>query len=91
MEHFEGRNKNHKVMLFALSTCPFCKKVKALLADSDVDYEYVDVDLQSREDRKRLRQELMKYNPRCSYPTLVVDEDIVIGYREERIREVLGV
>lgn len=92
MEHVDGANKSRDVKLYALSTCPFCRRVKALLKKHDVAYDYVDVDLQSREERKRLRMELIKYNPRCSYPTLVVDGDtVVIGHREERIVEVLGV
>lgn len=91
MEHVEGSNKSHTVKLYALSTCPFCKKVKALLKKHDIAYDYVDVDLQSREERKKLRQEVMQYNPRSSYPTLVVDNEVVIGYREDRIKEVLGV
>lgn len=92
MEHVEGSNRSRKVMLYALSTCPFCKKTKAFLKDHDIDYHYVDMDLQSREDRKRLREEVVKHNPRSSYPTLVVDDDIVvIGYREDRLKEVFGV
>lgn len=91
MEHVEGSNKSHAVRLYALSTCPFCKKVKALLKKHDIAYDYVDMDLQSREERKRLRQEVMQYNPRSSYPTLLVDDDVVIGYHEDRIEEVLGV
>ena len=78
--------------LYALSTCPFCKKVKALLKEHDVAYDYVDMDLQTRDERKRLRGEVVKYNPRSSYPTLIVDGDkIVIGYQQDRIEEVLGV
>lgn len=91
MEHVDGSNKSRTVKLYALSTCPFCRKVKALLKKHDIAYDYVDVDLQSREERKRLRQEVMQYNPRSSYPTLVVDDEVVIGYREDKIKEVLGV
>ncbi|MHA2434147.1 MAG: glutaredoxin family protein, partial [Candidatus Thorarchaeota archaeon] len=36
MKHVEGSNKSHAVKLYALSTCPFCKKVKALLKKHDV-------------------------------------------------------
>ncbi|MFQ5909211.1 MAG: glutaredoxin family protein [Thermoplasmata archaeon] len=91
MEQVEGSNRSRDVTLYALSTCPFCRKVKALLKNHDVAYDFVDVDLQPRGERKRLRMDLMKYNPRCSYPTLVVNDEVVIGYREDRIREVLGV
>jgi glutaredoxin len=92
MEHVEGSNRSHDVRLYALSTCPFCRKVKALLKEHDVAYDYVDVDLQTREERKRVREEVVKYNPRSSYPTLIVNGDkVVIGFRPDEIEEVLGV
>ena len=52
MQHVDGTNESRDVKLYALSTCPFCRKVKALLKKHDVAYDYVDVDLQSREERK---------------------------------------
>jgi glutaredoxin-like protein NrdH len=37
--------KVKEVMLFALSTCIWCKKTKQLLKDLGLEYSYVDVDL----------------------------------------------
>jgi hypothetical protein len=31
-----------------------------------------------------------RYNPRRSYPTMVVDDTVVLGFDEDRLREVLG-
>jgi glutaredoxin len=79
-----------KVKLFALSTCGWCKKVKRFLDTYDVDYEFVDVDLLSGDERVRCVKELTRWNPRRNYPTLVIDDEIVIvGYHERRMREVL--
>ena len=41
----EGKNKKHRVMLYALSTCIWCKKTKKLLDNLDVCYDFVFVDL----------------------------------------------
>jgi glutaredoxin-like protein NrdH len=44
LQHVAGKNKGH-IVLYALSTCPWCKKTKKLLEDMGVDYYFGDVDL----------------------------------------------
>jgi hypothetical protein len=43
-------------------------------------------------DQATARAELKKYNPRASYPTLVIDDGkiVIIGYKDEEIRGVLS-
>ena len=82
-----------KVKLFALSTCGWCRKTKRFLDDNDVDYEYEYLDLLTGNERVRALAEVEQYNRRKSFPTLVVQNDdthVVIGYKESRLREVLG-
>ena len=77
--------------LFTLSTCIWCKKTKALLKDLDVAYEYVDVDLLQAEEKEKALAELKRFNPLCSFPSLVVnDSTCIIGYDEQKIKEALG-
>lgn len=90
-EKVSGENKEHDVRAFTISTCPWCKKTKKLLKELDVEYEYVDVDKLSGDDRKKVLEEIEKYNPLRNAPTLVIDEGkkVITGYKEEKIREVL--
>ncbi len=60
IKHIEGKNKNKKVMLYAISTCVWCKRVKELLKTFEVDYYYVDVDLASPEEKKQILREVKK-------------------------------
>jgi len=46
-----GGNNKHKVLMYAISTCGWCKRAKKMLNDMDVEYEYIDIDLCSREDK----------------------------------------
>ena len=86
-----GKKKEHEIFLFALSTCGWCKKVKRLLDDLEVEYTYVDVDLTKGEERERTKEELKKYNERMSYPTVIVDgKEVIVGFKDEKLREVLG-
>jgi glutaredoxin-like protein NrdH len=88
-QHVEGENKG-KITLFALSTCGWCKKTKKLLNELGVEYEFVDVDLLQGSDRDKTMKELEGWNPRCTFPTLVIDDECIVGYKEDKIREVLG-
>jgi glutaredoxin len=55
-----------------------------------VDYEYVDVDLLDGDERQGIIEEVKKINSHVSFPTIIIGERIIIGFREEEIREVLG-
>ena len=87
--HVKGVNKGD-VMLYALSTCAWCKKTKALLNSMNVEYSYIDVDLLKGGERDKVIEDLKKWNPRCSFPTLVINDASVVGYKEDEIREVLS-
>jgi glutaredoxin len=92
METVAGERKDHKVMVYTLSTCGWCKKMKALLKDLGVEYSYVDLDQVHGEEARHVREDLKKYNPRASAPTLVIDNgsEIVIGFDEEKVRRLLA-
>ena len=90
MQHVEGQNKG-KLVLFALSTCGWCKKTRALIEDLDADYEYVYVDLLKGEEREEVVEMVKKWNPQLSFPTLVVNDDkTIVGFKEEEIKEAIG-
>ncbi len=80
-----------KVKLYALSTCGWCRRTKKLLDENGVEYELVYVDLLQGEEQKRILDEVSRWNPRLSFPTLVLDgKDVIVGYDEARIKEALG-
>ena len=90
IEHVAGENKG-KVFLYALSTCVWCRKTKQLLEDLGVEYSYIFVDRLEGNDKDEQIKELEKWNPRCSFPTIVInDEKCITGFKEEEIREELG-
>ena len=80
---------HHEVMLYALSTCIHCRHLKQLLNDNHVEYKFRDVDLATGEDREELIGAVKKLNPGLSFPTLVVDGKVFVGFREQPIKEAL--
>jgi len=87
----EGEKKSHKVFVYALSTCVWCKMTKQFLKDSGVEYEYVNVDLCSEEDKEKIRQEIQNKGGSLSYPTTIIDDKTVVtGFRKDLLKVVLG-
>ena len=91
MEKVPGNNREHSVRIYTLSTCGWCRKLKDLLKSLDVEYEYVDLDNLSGEEREKVRKELRGYNPNMTTPTMVVDDgkEVIIGFREDEVRRCL--
>ena len=87
-----GKNNKHRVLMYAISTCAWCKRAKKLLKDNNIEYEYVDIDLCSREDREKIREDILNRGGRLSYPAIVIDSRILItGFQEDKIREALEI
>jgi len=90
MEHVDGINRGH-VVLYAISTCPWCNKVKRFLNELGVDYFYEDVDLLGSEELGKVEAIVAKWNPKENYPTMIINDEVaVIGDDEEEIRKALG-
>jgi glutaredoxin len=79
-----------KVKMYTISTCSHCKATKKFMNDNQIDYEYVDVDLLDGEERRGIIEEVRKLNTRLSFPTIIIGDHVIIGFREDEIREVLG-
>ncbi len=81
---------DNPVKIFSLSTCSHCKSTKRLLDDCTVQYDFVDVDLLDGDERKAILADVKKFNPRCSFPTVVIGDNVIVGYKEDKIKEALG-
>ena len=82
--------KNQDVKVFSLSTCSHCKATKKYLSDCTIKYEFIDVDLLKGDERKAILEDVKKFNPRCSFPTIIIGEKVIVGFKEKEIQEALG-
>lgn len=90
MEHVNGENKG-KVVLFALSTCGWCRRTRALLEELKVEYSYIYVDLLEGQERGEIVEQVKRFNSQLSFPTLVIDDEkTIVGFNEEEIKELLA-
>ena len=89
VNHVKGTDKG-KIFLYALSTCVWCRKTKKLLDSMGVEYSYIYMDKLDGEKRDKRMEELRKWNPRGSFPTLIFnDEKCIVGFKEVEIKKEL--
>ena len=85
-----SENSEKPVKVYSLSTCSHCKSTKKLLAECTIQYDFVDVDLLEGDERKAILKDIKKFNPKCSFPTVIIGDTVIVGYKEEKIKEALG-
>ncbi len=78
------------IKIYSLSTCSHCKSTKKFLDECTIIYDVVDVDLLEGEERKAILEDVKKFIPRCSFPTVVIGDKVIVGYKENEIKEALG-
>jgi glutaredoxin-like protein NrdH len=78
------------VKLYTLSTCIHCKNVKRFLDACSVRYDFQDVDLLTGKEREEVLEDIRKINAACSFPTIIIGDRVIVGFREAEIREALG-
>ena len=78
------------VKIYSLSTCSHCKSTKKMLSDCTIQYDYVDVDTLVGEERAAILEDVKKFNPKCSFPTVIIGNTVIVGFKEKEIKEALG-
>ncbi len=84
-------NQQPDVKMYSLSTCSHCKATKKFLNDCEIRYDFTDVDLLEGEERQAILEDVRKINPRCSFPTIIIGNTVIVGYKEDEIKEALGI
>ncbi|KAF1073781.1 hypothetical protein MKMG_02070 [Methanogenium sp. MK-MG] len=84
-------DENIAVTLFSLTTCGHCRRTKTFLKEKGIAYDYVDVDLLSGETFTGMYDLVKSYNPRCSFPTIVIGDtkQVIVGDRPDEIAAAL--
>jgi glutaredoxin-like protein NrdH len=81
-----------RVKMYTISTCGFCKAAKAFLRENGVPYEFIDIDLLDQEEKRRVLREAREVAgmDRISFPTIVIGDSVIVGFKEYEIRRALG-
>jgi glutaredoxin-like protein NrdH len=79
------------IKLYSLSTCIHCMDAKKFLNQCGINADCIDVDKLDIEKRKKLLEEIKQINPECAFPTIVIGKKVIIGFKKDEIKEILGI
>ena len=74
------------VSIYSTPTCHFCQLTKEFFAENNVVYTSYDV---SKDIEKR--QEMFSITNQMGVPVIVIGNDVVIGFDQEKLQELLGI
>jgi glutaredoxin-like protein NrdH len=78
------------VKLYALSTCPYCRMTKRYLDENAVEYDIAEVDLLEGQEKDDTVAEVRRISGGASFPVVVIDDEVIVGFNKVRIKELLG-
>lgn len=79
------------IKLYTLSTCSHCNRTKKFFRDCGIKVEFIDVDLLTGAERERVIDEVKKLNPDCTFPTICINDTIIVGFNEAKIKGALKI
>lgn len=77
-----------KPKVYALSTCPYCKRTRRFLDDHKISYECVEVDLLDDKKQDEVMDEIEKLTGKRSFPVVIVGKEIIVGHDEAKLKKV---
>ena len=79
------------VYVYALSTCPWCRRMKQFLTEHEVEFDSVDVDLLPQEECDAAADKAYELSGGRAFPVILIGEKVIVGYDPKRLAELLGV
>jgi len=80
-----------KPKVYALSTCPYCKRTKRFLDSHKIEYDLVDVDLLDDDKQDEVLDEVERLTGRRSFPVVIVGSEVIVGHDEEKLKKAFRV
>ena len=78
-----------EVFVYALTTCPWCRKAKQWFTDTQVPFEFVDVDRLQGKEQDAAAEKAYQLSGGRRYPVVVINGEVVTGYNPDRYLELL--
>jgi glutaredoxin-like protein NrdH len=86
-----GDHQEHHVQFYGISTCIWCRKTRQFLEEESIAFDFIYVDLLEGDEREAVKDEIRPWNPRVSFPTIVIDgAECIVGFKADELKQVLG-
>ena len=77
------------VLVYALSTCPWCRKTKQWFTDSKIAFEFVDVDTLPADEQDEVADKAFKLSGGRRFPVVVINGEVIVGHSPDKFLELL--
>jgi glutaredoxin-like YruB-family protein len=74
-----------KVTIYSTPTCTYCVLAKEFFTKNGISYEEFDV----AADNAKL-QEMVEMSGQMGVPVINIDDQIIVGFNEDKVKEMLG-
>lgn len=78
-----------KVVIYALSTCPWCMRAKKFFREHDIPFESIDYDKADDDTKKAIKDDCLAHGSQMSFPFVKIDDDVVVGYNPTKYLKLL--
>ena len=76
-----------EVTVYALTTCPWCRKAKQWFTDSKIAFESIDVDALPGADQDEAAEKAFKLSGGRRFPVVVINGEVIVGYNPDKFLE----
>lgn len=76
-----------EVLVYALSTCPWCRKTKQWFTDSRIEFQYVDVDTLPDEEQDEAAEKACKLSGGRRFPVVIINGEAIVGHNPDKFLE----
>ena len=80
-----------KPIMYALTTCLHCKNTKKVLEENNYEVTVIHLDDYCDSDRSNLMEKVRKYNPRGTFPVVLMPNGkVIVGFRKLLLQEAMS-
>jgi glutaredoxin len=79
------------VVVYALSTCPWCKRAREWFTAQQVACEFINIDELPDQEGDAAADKAHELSGSHAFPVVVIDGSVVVGFRPERYADLLGI
>jgi len=74
-----------KITIYSTPTCTYCQLAKQFFTENDM--QYTEIDVAADADK---RTEMIEKTGQMGVPVIEIDDQVVVGFDEGKVREMLG-
>lgn len=74
-----------KIKVYSTPTCPYCVQLKQFLKENNIEFEDIDVAAD-----QQAAEEMIQKSGQMGVPVLEINGEIVVGFDQGRINQLLG-